>query len=242
MKSKILIITGGSKGIGFALANHYHKNNFKVYSLARTISSNVSFNQLKVDLVNDGIDTVFSSILNEIDIDNIERITLINNAGRLGEIGNLNQISLTDISDSIQLNLTIPLQATKLFIEKFKTLNAVKTIFNISSGAGINAYQGWATYCSTKAGLDMLTRVISVEQELEEFPIKCLGIRPGVVATNMQEQIRSTAEDKFLLLQKFKDLHANNQLSNPKDVAEKIFKIDETNRFNSGETIDLREV
>lgn len=242
MKNNVLIITGGSKGIGLALANHYHHNNFKVYSLARTVSNDLPFHQLKIDLVNESVETVFTSILNELDLTNIKKITLINNAGRLGKIGNIENISLDDISKSIRLNVTIPLQLTKLFIAEFKSVNAVKTIFNISSGAALNAYQGWSTYCTSKAGLDMLTKAISVEQKEVKYPVKCLGIRPGVVATNMQEQIRKSSKDDFVLLQRFIDLHENNQLSNPKDVAHKIYVIDQTNRFDSGETIDLRDL
>ena len=238
MENKILIITGGSKGIGLALANQYYNNGFKVYSLARTVVSSLPFTQLKVDLINDGVASAFSSILNEINLNNIEKITLINNAGRLGKIGNLETIDGNDISETVTLNITIPLQLSGLFIKHTKGLKCAKTIFNISSGAAINPYQGWSVYCSSKAAIDMLTRVTA----LENTDYKILAIRPGVVATNMQEQIRKTNKEDFIALDKFITLHKNNQLSKPIEVAQKIYKIDVKNLFNSGELIDLRDL
>ncbi|MCF6349634.1 MAG: SDR family NAD(P)-dependent oxidoreductase [Flavobacteriaceae bacterium] len=241
MKNKVLIITGGSKGIGKALANYYRKNNFKVYSLSRSVGKNLPFKQIKVNLVKDDIDIVFTSILNEINFNKVAKITLINNAGRLGEIGNLETIKRNDILNTIQLNITVPLQITSLFIEKIKSLNCAKTIINISSGAAINPYQGWSVYCTSKAAIDMMTKSIATEQEGKIAPVKCIGIRPGVVATAMQEQIRNTSKTDFEQVERFIAMYAKNQLADTKEVAKKIFKIDVENQVNSGETIALRD-
>lgn len=241
MKNKILIITGGSKGIGLALANHYRKNNFKVYSLARTITTDLSFKQINVNLVKDDIDIVMTSVLNEINFDKVDKITLINNAGRLGTISNLENIKTTDIAETVKLNITIPLQISSLFIKLTKNLTCDKKIINISSGAAIKTYQGWSIYCTSKAAIDMMTKSIANEQEGEKMPVKCIGIRPGVVATAMQEQIRNTSKADFVQVERFIAMHEENQLTDTEEVARKIFNIDIENLVNSGEIVDLRD-
>ena len=63
----LLIITGGSNGIGKAIAKKYTSENFTVYSISRSKATNVSFHQITADLSNsteaiNSIKTVFSQI------------------------------------------------------------------------------------------------------------------------------------------------------------------------------------
>ena len=235
---KILIITGGSQGIGLALANQYYNNNYTVFSLSRTLVNDLPFNQLKIDLIQDDLASTFNSIFNEINISKIKRITLINNAGQLGKIANLETVDTNNISETITLNIAIPLQLSSLFLAKTKALNCTKTILNISSGASKTPYQGWSVYCASKAAINMMTKVIA----LESTTFKVLAIKPGIVDTKMQEQIRKTDKNDFVSLDKFVNLYKNNQLASPKAVAQKIFKIDTESQFNSGEIIDLHKI
>ncbi len=237
----IVIITGGSKGIGKALGQYYANNTYKVYSMSRTITDIQNVTQLSVDLTNTkkALST-FNMLLDEIKKQDISSITLINNAGRLGKISNLEKIPVEDIEKSIQLNITIPSILSKLFIQQLQRLTCKKQIINITSGAAISPYAGWSTYCSTKAALDMLTMTIATEQDTIEYPVKCIGIRPGVVDTNMQAQIRRTDKSDFQNLQKFIDLKTNNQLYSSEFVAESIFKIDTENTLKSGDIVDIR--
>ena len=237
----IIIITGGSKGIGKALANKYASENYKVYSLARTSSQLKNIENTSVNLSNLlETETTFTTLLKEIIVKEITSITLINNAGRLGEISNLENLKANDISKSIQLNTTAPLILSSLFIKLTQELTCKKQIINISSGAAKSPYQGWAVYCASKAALDMMTRAISAEQSEVENGIKCVSIYPGVVDTNMQSQIRSTNESDFKSLQRFVDLKKNNELYTPKFVSDTIYKIDTENLLESGDVIDIR--
>ena len=82
----------------------------------------------------------------------------------------MENIAPSEINYTIQVNLTAPLIISSLFIKLSKGWDCKKQIFNISSGAAITPYESWAMYCSTKAGLDMMTRVISKEQnEIMEY-------------------------------------------------------------------------
>ncbi|PKH52206.1 hypothetical protein CXF68_16570 [Tenacibaculum sp. Bg11-29] len=237
----IIIITGGSKGIGKALVKKYASENYKVFSLARTASLLESVQNISVDLSNLTVtENKFTSLLKEILLQKITSITLVNNAGRLGKIGDLENLKAYDIAKSIQLNTTTPLILSSLFIKMTQELVCKKQIINISSGAAKNAYQGWSVYCTSKAAIDMMTKAIATEQNEEENEVKCVSIYPGVVDTNMQSQIRSTHESDFTSLQRFVDLKNNNELYSPDFVANSIYKIDIENQLESGDIIDIR--
>lgn len=239
----IVIITGGSKGIGKALAEKYVQENYKVFSLARSISDVDATTQIPVDLSNLSEATkAFTMLLDSLENEEISSITLINNAGRLGEIANLENISVDDIAMTVQLNTTTPLVLSSMFINFSKQLSCKKSIINISSGAGVNAYAGWSVYCNSKASIDMLTKSIHEEQKELKNGVQSYGIRPGVVDTNMQTQIRSTDESNFKLKQRFVDLKENNQLYTTEFVANTIFDFVTNEKLVSGETVDVREL
>ncbi|CAL2064435.1 SDR family NAD(P)-dependent oxidoreductase [Tenacibaculum sp. 190524A05c] len=241
--SKILIITGGSKGIGKALANHYSNNGYKVYSLSRTTSDSEIINQITVDLsnLNDSV-VIFENLIQKLKSTPIESITLINNAGRLGQIANLEHISPEEIHKSIVLNTTIPLSFSGIFIKELSSINCLKQIITISSGAAKKAYPGWSVYCSSKAAIDLMTATIAQEQEYVDNPTKAFGIRPGVVDTNMQSQIRTTNSSDFRNVQRFIDLKENKELYTPEYVASKIFELDTKGSLKNGLTVDLRDL
>ncbi len=237
----ILIITGGSKGIGKAIAQKYALENYKVYSLARSITDIENVTQIAVDLSDTKtIKKTFLMLFDELKSQEISSITLLNNAGRLGKIANLENIDVEDIATSIRLNTITPLILSSLFIKHTKHLMCKKQIINISSGAATTPYEGWSVYCSSKAALDMSTKAIAAEQKKLKNGVKCVAIYPGVVDTNMQSKIRNTSEEDFRSLQRFIDLKENNELYTPEFVAKTIFKIDIENQLESSDIVDLR--
>lgn len=239
----IVIITGGSKGIGKALAIKYANKKYKVYSLSRSINSIENVTQISVDLSNlKATKNAFTMLIDELKNTTISSLTLINNAGRLGKIANLENILANDIAQTVQLNITTPLLLSSLFIQFAKNYNCKKQIINISSGAGVNAYQGWSVYCVSKASIDMLTKTIAEEQKHLQNGVKCFGIRPGVVDTEMQHKIRQTNETDFKNKQRFVALKENNQLFSTEFVAETIFKLALENKIENGQTIDIRNM
>ncbi len=244
MKTKIVIITGGSKGIGKALVTEYLKNNYLIYNLSRTKTNlDKAIKQICLDITNTNLlQKQMDVIFTEIQQFTLESITLINNAGRLGTIANIENIAISDIQKSIALNILAPMQLSSIFIKKLQNESAQKTIINITSGAASSPYAGWTPYCSSKAALEMLTKTITLEQQTAKHPVKIVAIRPGVVATAMQEQIRNTSKSNFKKVDKFIDLYKANTLSTTTDVATKIYEIDATNKLKSGDIIDLRNV
>lgn len=238
----ILIITGGSNGIGKAIAQKYTSENFTVFSISRSKALDVNYQQITADLSNTteavkAIQTVFLKVERKKNTS----ITLLNNAGSLGEMNTVGNLDSEKIQQTIQLNTTTPLVLSNEFIKFTKQLNCKKQIINISSGAAMNPYAGWSIYCTSKAALDMTTKTIATEQSELKNGVKCVAIYPGVVDTNMQTTIRKTSESEFKNVQRFIELKENNELYTPDFVADKIFQIDISNTLENGNIIDIRK-
>ncbi len=237
----ILIITGGSKGIGEGVINTYVDNGFSVYAVARTINPDLSKRgvvQITFDLTKvDQIENVFEHIFSLIGENEPQKITLINNAGTLGQIGSLKDIDAVDISNTFNLNTIAPFICSSAFINLTKSWSASKTIINITSGAALKPYFGWSVYCSSKAAINMLTRTIALEQQEIENGVKALAIAPGVVDTDMQKQIRSSNEDDFKDVQRFVNLKNEGGLNDVLNVGQQIFEMDHRKDIASGSVL-----
>lgn len=238
---KIAIITGGSKGIGLALCKKYSKNDYTVFSIARTKNNLTNITQFSCDIsdINE-MEKVFLSVFSTLKKEDISDITLINNAGILGDIAPVEKNSLQSIEQTVKVNLTATIATCSLFIKLTKNWKSVKKIINISSGAAVSPYEGWSSYCSTKAGVDMLTQVIAKEQSSIENGVSIFSIHPGVVDTQMQSEIRSTSKKDFAMVDKFVEIHKNEQLFSSDFVAAKIFVIDTDNLIENGSIMDIR--
>ena len=224
---KILIITGGSKGIGKGIIDAYLANGYQIYSISRSINQTLKkVTQLKYDLgKTEGIKNLISQLFKGIKSIEVEKITLINNAGTLGKIGRIEDIA--DIETTVALNTIAPLLLASSFISLTKNWKAKKHIINISSGAAYTPYYGWTVYCATKAAIDMMTKTIALEQETVENGAKIIAIYPGVVDTEMQAEIRKSDKDSFALIDRFLDLKATNALANAKTVGKLVYELDE---------------
>jgi len=92
-------------------------------------------------------------------------------------------------------------------------------VLNVSSGAAHGSYVGWGPYCVTKCGLHMMYRCLAAE--LSPHNILVGSVRPGVVDTPMQDEVRGFdgPKEHFPMQSKFFDLHDNDKLGKPDDVA-----------------------
>ena len=234
----ILIITGGSKGIGKGIIEAYLSRGFRIFSIARTSNSELTkkgITQIELDLTRtDKIEAELLRIIGLLDSKEVSKITLINNAGSLGAIGPLNRLDSTTIERTIILNTVVPSILSSSFIKILAQWKASKTIINITSGAALKPYYGWSVYCTSKAAINMLTQVIAVEQAGIEYGVKVLAIAPGVVDTDMQTEIRQTDKNDFKDVDRFIALKRDGALNSVSTVGKQIFKIDHNEQLESG--------
>ena len=239
---KILIITGGNKGIGAGIAEVFHKYGYHIISISRShIHKLYTTEQYHTDLSDPkNCEAILEEVFSHLSKDLATSITLVNNAGYLGAVGPIETLTGEDFGYTIGINLIAPLTLTSKFIELTKDWNCTKNIYNISSGAAVNAYDSWSIYCSSKAGLDMMTRVVAKEQKECENGVNIVSIYPGVVDTDMQEQVRTSPKEKFKSVQRFIDFYEKGELSAPQEVAEKIYELQENGILKNGKIIDVR--
>ena len=91
-----------------------------------------------------------------------------------------------------------------------------------SSGASVGAYSGWGAYGSSKAALNHLGLTLSVE----EPDITSVAIRPGVVDTDMQKEVRGRADVMDAKdIQKFRTLHETGKTLRPEQPGNVIARL-----------------
>lgn len=248
---RYFIITGTSSGLGEALAEHAVRNHNKVFCISRRLNTRLKelgaemhngFWYFEQDLTDiSKIPTLMNHIFSFIDPATATEITLINNAGIVEPVGPLGKFSPEEIQQHITINLTAPVTLSNEFIRESAKFTCRKNIVNISSGAAANPYYGWTLYCSTKAGIDMITRTVGIEQSEVEHPVRIMSVAPGVVDTAMQAKIRQVDPDDFPMKPKFEKLFNENKLVSPSTAAEGIFELLEADLNTNGMITDLRK-
>ena len=233
-------ITGASRGIGKALVEILLENSSnKVVGISRECTiQHDNYTHLSIDLSNAN---ALSSIQFGKHLD-AKKVVLINNAGTLGEVKHVGNLTSNSIIKSYTVNLITPAVLTNSFMNAYQSQDIEKIILNISSGAGKNPVDGWSVYCSTKAGLDMFSQAIDKEQKSNnKSSFKVYSIAPGVVDTTMQAKIRNTSKSDFSNVDSFISLQKSNQLSDPVAVAKKYLSLLDNTYTINGVLDSLRE-
>lgn len=224
-------ITGTSRGIGKAIAEQLLEDpSNKVIGISREKTiEHANYRHFFLDLTDAGAISDFKFELHA----NPKRICLINNAGSIGFIKPIGHLDAASIVRNYTLNLIAPSVLTNAFIQTYNSTDCEKLILNISSGAGKKPVDGWAVYCASKAGLDMFSKVVYEEQEIQaRHPQENIhkrfhiySIAPGVVDTDMQTSIRSANALDFSRINDFISYKENQQLASADLVSQKYISI-----------------
>lgn len=235
-------ITGTSRGLGKAICQKIlAQGNAKVIGIGRKSSIiNPNYHHVHIDLskisdLEKQLVSIFTRLIEP------EKIVLINNSGALGEVKHIGNTSADHIIGVLNLNLLAPAILINSFIKKYGKVNCKKTIINISSGAGKKPVDGWGNYCTSKAGLDMFSRVVDAEQQLKNSNVSIYAVAPGIVDTSMQDHIRKSDKSDFSMIERFKDYKENDDLSSPEEVAEKYWDFLQNEEKYSDVLLDVRD-
>lgn len=229
----LYFITGTSSGIGNALTNHIleKEENSLVEGISRTQTiHHQNYKHHVFDLAElDNLIGFFGKLNLEKRIKSkIDKVVLINNAATLGQVGYVGKIPSQEIIKTMNINTLAPFVLMNEFLRTFDTETfgkIEKVIINISSGASKRPIDGWASYCASKASLNLFSEVIEEEEKKLNHNTQIFNVSVGVVDTAMQAQIRQTNQNDFSNVEHFKELKQNNQLASPEFIAEKIYAI-----------------
>ena len=227
---KNILITGCSSGLGLALTNYYLEKGFNVYGISRNKPDikNENFIHKSFDLSNiSEIKNQLTSFIEEIK----EFDTVFLNAGMLGKIEILSELSIEELNEVYSLNV----YANKEILDILMNIK-VKNIIIISSGASKNGYKGWGAYSLSKAGVNMLVNLYSNEM----LNTKIIALAPGVIKTPMTDYIRFKLDENI-----FPSVKKLNEgiVQTPDETAQKIFQLTEKlDAFSSGSYVDIRDI
>lgn len=189
--SKIIVITGASAGIGFALAEYFGKKGHQVYGLSRKIVESPFFTSLSVDITEkEQIDTAIHQILtqeNRIDI-------LVNNAG-MGMVGAVEDATKEDITRLFNLNLigAVQMMSTVLPQMREQKQGQIINISSIGSEMGL-PFRGF--YSASKSALDKVTEAI--RYEVSPWKIEVCSLHLGDIKTNIAEnRVKSEVSEPY---------------------------------------------
>lgn len=197
LNGKCALITGASRGIGAAAARHMADQGMRIVLAARSLSDcqsvaeNIIANGGQATAVAcdvrsyDNLQTAVQTALDtygQLDV-------LVNNAGTIDPIAQLSDSDPQGWANVVDINLKGVYFGIRAALPGM-VQQGRGTIINISSGAATNALEGWSHYCATKAGVLSLTKC--VHKEYADAGIRCVGMSPGTVATDMQRTIKAS--------------------------------------------------
>lgn len=216
-------ITGTSSGLGKAIAEQLlQRSNTVVIGIARHKSIE---HENYIHFFNDLSSPDATEAFQFGHHDTATSLTLINNAGITGDIKYAGALRDQDIFAGYNVNIVASHILCNKFIREYRNRDIPKLIINVTSGAASSPYDGWSVYCATKAALDMMSLCLAKEFEFQKDGFRIFSIAPNVMDTKMQDRIRETDVRDFSRKQKFSDLHEQNKLYAPADVARKYLEM-----------------
>jgi len=200
MKKKILVVTGGTKGIGKKIVENCLKENFYVAFCSSTKfqidnkfkNYSKNFIYKKVDVTNERQIKRFISLV----IKKFKRIDcLINNAGIYGDIGNFEYSNMKSWKRAIEVNLIGSVNFIKYCLPHFKKKKIKSKIIQLSGGGAAGPSPGFSSYGASKAAIVRFVETISIE--IKKYNIDINAIAPGPINTRMIDQALHKGKSKL---------------------------------------------
>jgi NAD(P)-dependent dehydrogenase (short-subunit alcohol dehydrogenase family) len=232
LKDKAVLVTGGSQGLGAALARQAALRGARVVIAARHESA---LHAVVADIRSRGGDAhavvadvgdkngvyplagTAAALVGPIDV-------LVHNASTLGPtpLRLLLDTECEDLERVLAVNLVGPFRLSKV-VAGSMALRNTGVIVHASSDASVNAYPTWGAYSVSKAALDHLARVFAAE--LGELGVRSFSVDPGEMDTEMHRAALPDANPA--------------ELARPSEVAERIVRmIERANEIPNGARLE----
>jgi NAD(P)-dependent dehydrogenase (short-subunit alcohol dehydrogenase family) len=219
-QGKVVIVTGGARGIGLAIAKAFAKEG------ALLVLCDMRPEGLEVakEL---GAVFVYATLSDPHDRERLIREALkqwgsldvlVNNAA-VNMPGSALKITPEDWQLSLDVNLTAPMHLSALASREMAKTGG-GAIVNVASVQGLLAEQNNAAYAASKGGLVNLTRSLALD--LAPMNIRVNAVAPGAIATETVLEQIDLSDEPELTRQDYEDLHALRRLGKPEEVANAV--------------------
>jgi 3-oxoacyl-[acyl-carrier protein] reductase len=235
-----VIVTGGSRGLGLAMARVLAAAGYRIIALARGATDELTAaSRAAADSGRGAIEFRACDLADLAQIAPLVRALrtdfgplygLVNNAG-LGTSGLLSNMRDQDIQRLIQLNTISPIILSKYVVRSMMAQREGRVI-NIASVVGFTGYSGLSVYSATKASLLGFTR--SLAREVGQLGITVNAIAPGFIATEMTHELDESQRQTIARRSALK------RMADPIDVARSVeFLLGDGGRNMTGTTLTV---
>lgn len=239
MSEAIVVVTGGSRGIGRALLATVPFP-ADLVDVSRSGPAHTGVEHVRADLADPSAwGRVGAWLGDRLAGFRGNRVTLLHCAGVLAPIGFAGEIDGDAYTDQVLVNAAAPQVLGHHFLAAVRHLDVRRELVVMTSGAASSVYEGWSGYGAGKAAVDQWVRDVAAEQR-RRGGVRVHAISPGAVATGMQEQIRAADPSDFPARPKFDELHAAGQLRDPSEVARRVWAV--LDRGLDDPVVDLRDL
>ncbi|WP_236233005.1 SDR family oxidoreductase [Pseudomonas tohonis] len=240
LANKTAIVTGASSGIGFEAAKLFAKEGAKVVAVARRgealerlVNEITAAGGLAVALAGDVKDEHCMREAVALAVSRFGGLDIaFNNAGSMGALGAVTDISVEGWHDTIDTNLTSAFLCARHQIPELLKRPGGSLIFTSSFVGHSVGFPGMAAYAASKAGLVGLTRTLAAEYGAQGLRVNVL--LPGGTDTEMGRAAASTAEQKAFV----ESIHALKRMARPEEIAQSaLYLASDASSFVTGTTL-----
>lgn len=181
MENKVVLITGGSSGIGKTTGMYLSSQGMKVYGTTRNLEKHPDFEHFALLELDVKKPETIQRAINQIVLKEGKLDVLINNAG-VGITGPIEETPIEEISKAYDTNLNGPIRMMQAVLPQMRK-QGNGLIINITSIAGYMGLPFRGIYSATKGSLELVTETLRME--VRSQGIHVVNLAPGDFATNI---------------------------------------------------------
>lgn len=237
---KVAIVTGASRGIGRSIALSLARCGAKVVVNACSNLEQARKVVEKIESMAEEALVIPADVSKKSDVDNMVKLTmehygkidiLVNNAG-IGMIRSVEGLTEKDWNKVIDVNLKGVFLCSQAVGKEMMRLRR-GNIVNIASMAGVIALPERSVYCSSKAGVIMLTKVLAIEWAKYDIRVNCIS--PGYVKTDL---IAGSIDQGILDIKKIERRCPKGRIALPNEIADvAVFLVSDKSSYITGANI-----
>jgi 3-oxoacyl-[acyl-carrier protein] reductase len=227
LKGKVGLVTGGSRGIGFAIARALLADGVHVAVTGRDEAHLLAARPLLEAAGAGEVETLQADVRRYAEVERaitqaVARFggldIVVNNAG-IGGLGNVDEMPPAQWAEILETNLTGVFNTCRAALPHLGRRGG-GFIVNISSLAGKNPFAGGAAYCASKAGLNAFSEALM--QEVRHSNIRVSYVLPGSVATGFSGGDASSGADWKIAPEDVADVVLNLLHHDPRSLPSRV--------------------